>query len=499
MSTSRTSVVLSKLDTSAEDGLTTSKAQLSSYLMNQATQRDNSSIIANAILNETPMSAYGSAQVVNISVNLDGYIEALKRSLENALTEQFRALSAPRRALLRDMKTEWDPQSNTMKTQIQVNASTDVTMSAIRDNIAEIEENGIRFEPTMVVLDIPPAGPPAPGTSTHGSKVQYQSCIRANEEDVRRGQYKLSSSIDLILDEKILRNMNSYIRVMTSQNEWNPDQAGRLKWDRLEHLFDNKKETTLNQIMKYVNFMKSQRKEDETLSEYVASLREAVTRLKRKKWSLNEIIAVLCYADIISSEDKTTRGIKFDYSDLKKELKLSFKDGKFIHPDQIELRLEEIAEEAKGGNELAIQSGKAFLGKRSLNQDHADESTKMLKALKAQVASLQNQMKQNKKSKKGNKAGAAQGKENEEYTDNSGKKRRRVIKMKKGKYKGQWAKIQPPVMPGNRQFTSEAKFCWQCKKKDDAQDLPSDGWSEKSVNGRVAHTTDQHKLLFPDE
>jgi hypothetical protein len=33
---------------------------------------------------------------------------------------------------------------------------------------------------------------------------------------------------------------------------------------------------------------------------------------------------------------------------------------KFIPPNQIELQLEEILDEAEGGNELAIQSGKSF-------------------------------------------------------------------------------------------------------------------------------------------
>ena len=70
---------------------------------------------------------------------------------------------------------------------------------------------------------------------------------------------------------------------------------------------------------------------------------------------------------------------------------------------------------AQGGNELATQSGKAFLGKRSLDDCVDDESTKILKALKAQVASLRNQIKQGKRNKKGGNHGAApQEKENEE-------------------------------------------------------------------------------------
>eukprot|EP00944_MAST-04C_sp_MAST-4C-sp1_P011727 g11727.t1 len=388
MSARGSNIILSKMDTQAENGLEEAKKNLSSYLMNLATQRDNSPIIANAILNKNPISTRAGAQVVNISIDLSGYVATLKTALETALRQHFTELSAARRALVDKMDTTWDPQSNTLKTKIQIDAPNENAMTAVKNSIEGIVTNGITFEPTMTVPVGPPA-PPVPGVDRymhHEPRVRYQSCIQANQEDIRRGQYKLSSAIDLILDSKTLNSLNAHIDIMSNQNEWNPDEAGQLKWARLEHLFDGKGKSTLNQIMKYVNFMKRQRKADESLSEYVAALRSAVVRLKRKNWTLNEIIAVLCYADILMSKDKTPRGIELDYSELKNDLRNSFKADKFITPSQIELKLEEIAEEAKGGNDLAIQSGKAFVGRKRksdvLDENSGDSANDSHKALK---------------------------------------------------------------------------------------------------------------------
>jgi hypothetical protein len=500
MSARGSNIILSKMNTSNENGLETAKKELSSYLMNLATQRDNSPIVANAILNKNPISTQANAQVVNISIDLSGYVVTIKKALEDALRQHFTGLSAARRALVNNMETKWDPQSNTLKTSIQIDAPNANAMTAIKESIAEIQQNGVTFQPNMTV---PAAGPPAPPVpsvddySHHQPKIKYQSCIQANQEDIRRGQYKLSSVIDLILDAKTLKSLNDHIDIMYNQNEWNPDEAGQLKWARLEHLYDGKGKSTLNQIMKYVNFMKRQRKEDETLSEYIAALRSAVVRLKRKNWTLSEIIAVLCYADILMSKDKMSRGIELDYSELKNDLRNSFKADKFITPSQIELKLEEITEEAKGGNDLAIQSGKAFVGKKRksnvLDENSGDSAHK---ALKAQIASLNSQISQLKKGKRNNGKNSEKHAEGSTYKDPSGRERRRVVKFSKGKLKGKWSRYQPPKMPGNKQFTKACKFCWECKRKDEAECLPADGWSEKSVNGRVAHTTDQHKLVF---
>jgi len=471
--------------------------------MNLATQRDNSPIIANAILNKNPISTKSGAQVVNISIDLSGYVATLKTALENALRQHFTGLSVARRALVDEMDTVWDPQSNTLKTKIQIDAPNENAMTAIKDSIEDIRNNGITFEPNMSVPDAGPPAPPVPGVdgyTHHDPRVRYQSCIQANQEDIRRGQYKLSSAIDLILDAKTLTSLNAHIDIMSNQNDWNPDEAGELKWARLEHLFDGKGKSTLNQIMKYVNFMKRQRKADESLSEYVAALRSAVVRLKRKNWSLNEIIAVLCYADILMSKDKTSRGIELDYSELKNDLRNSFKADKFITPSQIELKLEEISEEAKGGNELAVQSGKAFVGRKrkadAIDDNSGDSTNDSHKALKAQIASLNNKINQMKKGKNNYKPNSEKQAEGSTYTDPMGRERVRVVKFSKGKLKGQWSRYQPPKMPGHKQFSKTCRFCWECKKRDEAEGLPADGWSDKSVNGRVAHTTDQHKLVF---
>ena len=56
------------------------------------------------------------------------------------------------------------------------------------------------------------------------------ACIKAENDDIRRGQYKLSSAIDMILDAKTMSSLNSYIDIMTADNEWNPNEAGYLKW-----------------------------------------------------------------------------------------------------------------------------------------------------------------------------------------------------------------------------------------------------------------------------
>ena len=85
MSARGSNIVLSKLDTQAENGLEEAKKNLSSYLMNLATQRDNSPIIANAILNKNPISTRAGAQVVNISIDLSGYVATLTTALETAL------------------------------------------------------------------------------------------------------------------------------------------------------------------------------------------------------------------------------------------------------------------------------------------------------------------------------------------------------------------------------------------------------------------------------
>ena len=193
MSARGSSIVLSKMDTQAENGLEVAKKELSSYLMNLATQRDNSPIIANAILNKNPISTRAGAQVVNISIDISGYVVTLKKALEDALRQHFTGLSAARRALVDDMKTEWDPQSNTLKTAIQIDAPNENAMTAIKESIAEIQENGVTFEPSMTV---PVAGPPAPPEKQRdrlkGLSLDLQDKIKVVEErEIGKTQYAL--------------------------------------------------------------------------------------------------------------------------------------------------------------------------------------------------------------------------------------------------------------------------------------------------------------------
>ena len=82
------------------------------------------------------------------------------------------------------------------------------------------------------------------------------------------------------------------------------------------------------------------------------------------------------------------QGIKLDYNNLKKELKTSFKNDKFLPPSQIGHRLDKIVEEAKGRNNPTIQSGKAFLGKQNSEAINENDLSKSNKPFKVQIASF---------------------------------------------------------------------------------------------------------------
>ena len=123
---------------------------------------------------------------------------------------------------------------------IQIDAPNEAALAAVKKSIAKIEQHGIMFEPHMTIPSAPQADTQPEGRSHYIPKTRYQSCIKAENDDIRRGQYKLSSAIDMILDAKTMSSLNSYIDIMTAANEWNPDEAGYLKWSRLEYLFENK-------------------------------------------------------------------------------------------------------------------------------------------------------------------------------------------------------------------------------------------------------------------
>ena len=108
------SIILAKLDTKTEGGLKAAKENLSSYLQNKAEQRDNSPIIADAILNNKPISSSAAAEVLNVSIDITGYIETLKEAFAQSLRNHFNNFTAAQRRAIGDIETKWDPLSKTL-------------------------------------------------------------------------------------------------------------------------------------------------------------------------------------------------------------------------------------------------------------------------------------------------------------------------------------------------------------------------------------------------
>ena len=82
---------------------------------------------------------------------------------------------------------------------------------------------------------------------------------------------------------------------MKNHNDWEPDQAGTLKLAIIQNNWGSNKALIVNQINRYIDFLKRNRTSEESMDKYVRNLREETVNLSRKLWTLDELIAIKSY------------------------------------------------------------------------------------------------------------------------------------------------------------------------------------------------------------
>ena len=210
----------------------------------------------------------------------------------------------------------------------------------------------------------------------------------------------------------------------------------------------------MNQINRYIDFLKRNRTSEESMDKYVRNLREEAVNLSRKLWTLDELIAIKSYEVLNATTEKSPYGVDYNYADIAKDISKGFKAGKFMSPLEIATQVKEEIERVAAGDKSAKRQGKALWtgNKRPRSENSTDDTAKKQKT---------------KKSKKKAK-----------------NKDRKAPTMKEGD-KG-WTGIPFSNDP------LKCTFCSKCRKYDNVNGLKFHGWSELSVNNRQPHKTDDH-------
>ena len=420
----------------AENGLEDCKINMTSYFNSTTTQKDNSSLMAECLLNNRETSTHAGASVVTLSIDVSTFLDNLSAALEIAALSRVRTGLAAAGLTVCHTNTDYDDLSKTFKISLKISDADPSLMDIAHNNVENLTNRGFIFKSTLRTT----APVPTASETVFPTRSRRRECILATASDLRRGQMKWSATIDKVLPDIIHKSMLSYIRVTDARGDWDDQLSGSQKWSWLESLYGSKSQRALNQIIRYVKYINNSRTEDQSMYDFAMQLRDEATFLQRKTWTIDEILAIKVYAEtLMSVEDTTVHGLPIDYSTLREALRDSFKNQAILDPETIQNHLMDIEKEALGGDTLAKQAGKAFkVGTKRKTHD-------------------------------------------------------KVIIPHTPKPSKQY---NPPSLTGDVQFTKDAKFCKKCRHQDYLNKTPYYGWCETAVNGRTPHTAANHDKVI---
>ena len=123
-------VSLPKLDVSKDMSLEKCEERLSSYLLGAVTKKDDSALIANAILKGKVMSDKNHASLVTVSIDMTGILDLLKDQLSATL--QTYAHGTANSCNIDNLKSSWSQDFTRITCRIRKDLATDVLIERVR-------------------------------------------------------------------------------------------------------------------------------------------------------------------------------------------------------------------------------------------------------------------------------------------------------------------------------------------------------------------------------
>ena len=444
MSSSTRSITLPKLNVSKDMSLEKCEEHLSSYLQGNVTQRDDSSLIANGILKGTPMSNKAHAAVMTVSVNMNGILQQLAN--EVAAKVESIAHGNAEVCEVNIVQATWNEARDKITCKIHIESDVQADFDAYEERVSNMRNTNLKlFRKFGINAN---DGTLTGANIDHDVEVRMKDSIIAKRADVARGEAKLSSAIDAMLPAEIFSDMQQYVRQLEADGHPDADRLGSAKIKKLRDLYGaSSNHRLVDQIYRYVQFLNMNRKQSQSLYDYTVSLRGKLQYMNRKTWTLDEMVVLLVYSDLLVSEEKTSNGVAIDYSTLKNEVRASIEANRFISPGELERKLYSLLQETIGGDNLVH---------RALMVDYE----------RKRKFDYHNQ----------NGSNGASG------ADKNGRKK----KKKKPRF-------QPPTLENGKSFPQSSKCCFKCRRLDKEAGLPYLGWNHMQITGRHPHMANECK------
>ena len=411
-------VNLPKLDVSKDMSLEKCEERLSSYLLGAVTKKDDSALIANAILKGKVMSDKNNASLVTVSVDATGILDLLKDQL--AATLQTYAHGTVNSCTIDNVKASWSHDNTRIVCRMHIEGNDQAEYSSYINRLKGVttinlyrkfSQNANSGQLQQSVLNV---------------AVRTSTSIQANFSDRTRGESKLSATIDKILTPDLYTDIQRFVRQLEQDGDPAADTVGTAKITYLRKLYGARSNSRLvDQIYRYVRFINQQKSTDQSIYQYVVELRGKLQFMARTTWTLNEILILMVYSTLLSTEEKTPNGIRIDHSKLIQDIRLSIEANSFMEPSELERRLYALRQETIGGDNLIHRA----LIMNSSNYSSGEKS-----------------FKRSKKTKK-------------------------------------W---KPPVITGVT-WPKDAQLCFNCRRLDWKEKKPYKGWNSLKITGRKPH------------
>lgn len=419
---------------------------LKSALNKKVTQKDNTGLIANAILNGQTTTNEKNGMVVKFSFDLTENPQILedlfKAKVESSLTDGGDMFSP-------DLKLQSTTTWSTDRTKLFVSTAYATNDKTLFDEISQKASEIQTLDLHRVILKSGEDPPEDWRTDAINITTQHTESQRVTKDSYKAGQAKISSVLDDMLTEDIFSEITTTYENLVENGLADSNHEGTRKLQILNELYGSKalQSGDMDDSLTLMKFLNTDTQG--TLDDFITRISANARNVNQKQWSLLELKLMKVYAQIQNHQEELAPGIILKLDEVSTKIETKQKAGESIS-----------VEEIKGwiNQERKKQTATLKINANSVSRRGAFYTEAQIEAIRKKAA----------------KKGAKRKNQKGDGKDDSNKKQKKFVRRE---------------IPEGKGFSKDARWCPNCEKADKKEGNGFGGFNDPDVKitGRIPH------------
>lgn len=418
---------------------------LKSALNKKVTQKDNTGLIANAILNGQTTTNEKNGMVVKFTFDLAENPQILEDLFQTKVESILKDGDTSSPDLKLTSTTTW----STDRTKLFVSTAFATNNKTLFDEISEKASNIQTLDLHRVILKQEEDPPEDWRTDAIHITTQHTESQRVTKDSYKAGQAKISSELDQMLTEEIFSEITESYENLVENGLADPNHEGTTKLRILNELYGSKalKSGDMDDSLTLMKFLNTDTQG--SLDDFITRISANARNVNQKQWSLLELKLMKVYAQIQNHQEELAPGIILKLDDVSTKIETKQKAGESIS-----------VEEIKGwiNQERKKQTATLKINANSVSRRGAFYTEAQIEAIRKKAA----------------KKGAKRKNQNGDGNNDSNQKKKKSKKRE---------------IPEGKGFSEKAQWCPNCEKADKKEGTGFKGFNDPDIKitGRIPH------------